>query len=118
MPERLPVFKPPRLRSRPREEGRPNAHQRGYCDQAHKSWRLAVLTRDAWQCQKCGRVCSNRREAHADHIKPITSGGERYDVANGQCLCVRCHGRKTKAEQVSQNAAVGGRSASRAEMPQ
>ena len=77
-----------------------------------------MLTRDAWQCQKCGRVCSNRREAHADHIKPITSGGERYDVANGQCLCVRCHGRKTKAEQVSQNAAVGGRSASRAEIPQ
>jgi hypothetical protein len=71
MPERLPVFKPPRLRSRPREEGRPNAHQRGYCDKTHKAWRLAVLTRDAWQCQKCGRVCSNRREAHAEHIKPI-----------------------------------------------
>ena len=124
MPERLPVFKPPRLRSRPREEGRPNAHQRGYCDKTHKAWRLAVLTRDAWQCQKCGRVCSNRREAHADHIKPITSGGERYDVANGQCLCVRCHGRKTKAEQaiakmaVPQNATGGGRSASRAEIPQ
>ena len=117
MPERLPVFKPPRLRSRPREESRPNAHQRGYCDKSHKAWRLAVLTRDAWQCQKCLRVCSNRREAHADHVVPIVQGGARYDVANGMCLCIRCHGRKTKREQVLQNAAVGGRSASRPESP-
>jgi 5-methylcytosine-specific restriction endonuclease McrA len=44
-------------------------------------------------------VCSDHREAHADHIVPVSQGGERYDVANGQCLCVRCHGRKTRAEQ-------------------
>jgi 5-methylcytosine-specific restriction endonuclease McrA len=58
-----------------------------------------VLTRDAWQCRECGRVCSDKREAHADHIIRIADGGGRYDLANGQTLCVRCHGRKTRAEQ-------------------
>jgi cytochrome c553 len=29
----------------------------------------------------------------------MAQGGERYDVANGQTLCIRCHGRKTLEEQ-------------------
>lgn len=98
MPTRIQSFRPPRVRQR-RTDDRPNAYQRGYCDKKHRAWRLAVLTRDAWQCQECGRICADKREAHADHIKRIAEGGERYDVANGQCLCVRCHGRKTRAEQ-------------------
>jgi len=57
-----------------------------------------VLTRDAWACRACGRVCGNVREGHADHIVPISRGGERYDVNNGQTLCVRCHGKKTRLE--------------------
>ena len=100
MPYKIPLHVPARMRARPRDESaRPNAHQRGYCDNAHKAWRLAVLTRDAWQCQDCGRVCADKREAHADHVVPIVRGGARYDVANGMCLCVRCHGRKTRREQ-------------------
>ena len=107
MPQRIPSHKPPRLAGRPRRDDskRPNAAARGYCDKAHRAWRQAVLTRDAWQCQACGRVCGDRREAHADHIVPVSRGGERYSVANGQCLCVSCHGRKTRGEQV---AAAGG----------
>ncbi len=58
-----------------------------------------MLTRDAWACRACGRVCADRREAHADHIVPISHGGSRYDVANGQTLCIRCHGQKTRSEQ-------------------
>ena len=101
MPQRIPSHKPARLPSRTRrdESARPSAAARGYCDRAHRAWRQAVLTRDAWQCRSCGRVCSDHREAHADHIVPVSQGGERYDVANGQCLCVRCHGRKTRDEQ-------------------
>jgi 5-methylcytosine-specific restriction endonuclease McrA len=101
MPQRIPSHKPPRLAGRPRRDDskRPNAAARGYCDKAHRAWRQAVLTRDAWQCQACGRVCGDRREAHADHIVPLSRGGERYSVANGQCLCVSCHGRKTRGEQ-------------------
>jgi len=56
-----------------------------------------VLLRDAWQCNGCGCVC--QRFAQADHIKPVSQGGDRYDVANGQTLCIRCHGRKTVQEQ-------------------
>jgi 5-methylcytosine-specific restriction endonuclease McrA len=103
MPQRIPSHKPPRLAGRPRRDDskRPNAAARGYCDKAHRAWRQAVLTRDAWQCQACGRVCGDRCEAHADHIVPVSQGGERYDVSNGQCLCVSCHGRKTRGEQAA-----------------
>jgi len=65
-----------------------------------------VLTRDAWQCQDCGRVCADKREAHADHISPIVvgtdrclNGQSRYDVSGGQCLCISCHSRKTSTDQ-------------------
>lgn len=34
----------------------------------------------------------------ADHIKPIKDGGERFDWANLQGLCISCHNRKTAGE--------------------
>lgn len=97
MPTRVPTFKPPRLRSASVAEAtRPNAYQRGYTDKRHQAWRLAVLTRDAWQCRACGKLCSSKREAHADHIVPVAERPDlRYVVANGQCLCASCHSRKT-----------------------
>ena len=103
MPNRIPSHKPARLPSARRRDDsvRPNAAARGYCDKAHRAWRRAVLVRDNWQCQACGRVCTDRRGAHADHVLPIADGGERYSVANGQCLCAACHGRKTRDEQLS-----------------
>jgi len=101
MPQRIPTHRPARLRTGPRrdETTRPNAAARGYCDKAHKAWRLAVLTRDAWTCRECGRVCGGPKEAQADHVTPISQGGERYDVQNGQCLCIACHARKTLRER-------------------
>jgi 5-methylcytosine-specific restriction endonuclease McrA len=104
MPQRIPTHRPLRLRSsRPQrdESGRPNAAARGYCDKAHKRWRQAVLVRDAWQCLGCGVVAQS---AHADHIVPVSEGGARYDVANGQTLCRSCHGRKTRREQALRRA--------------
>ena len=100
MPSRIPSHKPLRVRPATRrdESTRPNAAARGYCDKAHKRWRQAVLNRCAWQCVDCGRV-AHGREMHADHVVPISQGGERYDVANGEARCVRCHGRKTRHEQ-------------------
>lgn len=98
MPFRIPSFKAPRLRVK-REENRPNAAQRGYCDNSHKQWRMAVLIRDAYQCQVCKKICGGKRDAHADHILPISQGGARYDLENGQCLCAACHARKTLREQ-------------------
>ena len=57
-----------------------------------------MLTRCNWQCVDCGRV-AHGREMHADHVVPISQGGERYDVWNGQARCVSCHARKTVREQ-------------------
>jgi hypothetical protein len=105
MPSKVPMFRvarPPRAK---RVDRRPSAAERGYCDAKHKAWRLAVLNRDAWQCRVCGRVCGDKREAHADHISPVVVGTDycedgrsRYDLTAGQCLCIACHGRKTEAE--------------------
>jgi 5-methylcytosine-specific restriction protein A len=101
MPNRIPTHQPLRMRPRIRRDdtARPNAAARGYCSKAHRAWRQAVLTRDAWTCRECQRVCDDKREAHADHIVPINQGGDRYDVGNGQTLCVRCHSRKTAKEK-------------------
>lgn len=89
-----------------RIERRPNATARGYTDRKHREWRLAVLNRDAWQCRMCGRVCTDRREAHADHRSPVVqgtdyceSGASRYDIDNGQCLCASCHAIKGREER-------------------
>jgi hypothetical protein len=103
MPRKIPSHKPPRLGGRSKQDDsiRPNAAARGYCDKAHRAWRQAVLTRDAWQCQACGRVCSGLREAQADHVVPISQGGSRYDLSNGQTLCIACHSRKTRAENAA-----------------
>jgi 5-methylcytosine-specific restriction endonuclease McrA len=98
MPQRIPPHRPLRLRtSRKRDDSaRPNAAARGYCDKRHRAWRQAVLTRDAFACVDCGRI---DQANHADHVVAISQGGERYDVGNGQTLCVRCHARKTRREQ-------------------
>lgn len=109
MPTRVPTFKPPRLRSASVAEAtRPNAYQRGYTDKRHQAWRLAVLTRDAWQCVACRSVCSGKGMAHADHVSPVVPGTDhcrdgrsRYDIAGGQTLCASCHQAKTNAEMRS-----------------
>ena len=106
MPTRVPTFKPPRLRSASVADAlRPNAYQRGYTDKRHQAWRLAVLTRDAWQCRACGALCSSKGSAHADHVSPVVHGTDycrdgrsRYDVDGGQCLCHACHNTKTARE--------------------
>ena len=107
MPTRIPTFRTATtLRSFRQPDDRPNAYQRGYTDRRHQAWRIAVLTRDAWQCRQCGRVCADKREAHADHISPVVhgtgvcrDGRSRYDVDGGQCLCHSCHSRKTNSDQ-------------------
>jgi 5-methylcytosine-specific restriction protein A len=100
MPQRIPTHRPLRLRTAARrdESGRPNAAQRGYCSAAWFKIRQVVLVRDAWQCQECGRVCADKREAHVDHVTPKARGGTD-ELGNLRTLCVRCHGRKTMQEQ-------------------
>ena len=63
-------------------------------------WRRQVLDRDSWTCRHCGRYGH-----HADHVVALQHGGAALDVANGQCLCARCHRLKTATE----NGEVAGR---------
>ena len=101
MPTRPSTFRPARLKTHHVNDERPNAAARGYCDKRHRAWRKAVLSRDGWQCQACGKLCTGQdasSRAHADHIIPILSGGDRFDISNGQTLCQRCHSMKTARE--------------------
>lgn len=53
-------------------------------------WRMRVLVRDNFLCQKCGE--DNRPAAH--HITPWSKSVElRFDVDNGITLCNSCHNR-------------------------
>lgn len=53
-----------------------------------KRWRDAVLERDNYTCQWCGRA----DRLHADHIRPYAQYPElQWNVNNGRTLCVACH---------------------------
>lgn len=55
-----------------------------------KAWRQAVLERDDYTCQRCDVRGGN---LHAHHRLPFSTHAERrFDVSNGETLCVVCHG--------------------------
>lgn len=54
----------------------------------NKLWRQACLIRDQNQCTKCG----DKNRLHVHHILPFADHPERrFDINNGQTLCVSCH---------------------------
>src|SRR5262245_59763085 len=57
------------------------------------AWRNALLERDGYVCQSCGRQCKKyERGLAAHHIKPYASFPDlRYEVSNGTTLCRQCH---------------------------
>lgn len=50
--------------------------------------RQAVLERDGYICQNCGRWALN---AHAHHETPVSEGGAKFDMDNIVTLCRECH---------------------------
>ncbi len=54
--------------------------------QAYNRLREAVLERDGWRCQLCGR----RRDLHVHHIKPRSKLGDDC-ASNLIVVCARCH---------------------------
>lgn len=55
----------------------------------YRKWRLAVIRRDNYTCQKCGKR-GGILQAH--HVKPYKDHPElRHDVNNGVTLCLKCH---------------------------
>ncbi len=58
---------------------------------AKSSWRIRVLSRDNYVCQKCQLTCHND-ELDAHHIDGRHRFPERsQDVSNGITLCRSCH---------------------------
>jgi 5-methylcytosine-specific restriction endonuclease McrA len=47
-------------------------------------------------CRNCDRLATD-----VDHVKPLAEGGDPYAMDNLQPLCQRCHGKKTRAEQMT-----------------
>lgn len=77
---------------RKRWEGRarvPHRRQKHNSDHLYKDWRRAVFERDNYTCQCCAR---RGISLQAHHIHPWANYPElRYDVDNGQILCISCH---------------------------
>ena len=86
-----------RTKKRAPDRHRPSAAKRGY-DRRHKEWREVVLARDPL-CVICLPQGTVEPSTVADHIVPISRGGARFDLANGQGLCGTCHNRKTARER-------------------
>ena|SRR3990167_4679291 len=62
----------------------------------YKSWVLSVFKRDNFTCKLCNRKDEVSGRLNADHIKPFSLYPElRFDLNNGQTLCLDCHKEKT-----------------------
>ena len=62
-------------------------------DPAYVAWRNAVLARDEFRCQRCGRQCKKHERGLAAHqIQPYaTNAALRLELSNGITLCRDCH---------------------------
>ncbi len=60
-----------------------------------RALRMQALERDGWQCVQCG----TRHRLEVDHVQPVRTHPElAHALSNLQCLCGRCHARKTRLE--------------------
>lgn len=83
---------------------RPKAHQQHAQDnqQFYNSTAWRTVSRGYRSQHPLCRICMDKGLVEAgtcvDHIVPINQGGARWDWANLQTLCHRCHARKSGAE--------------------
>lgn len=64
-----------------------------FAQPAYVAWRNAVLDRDGYRCQDCGRRCAKYEKGlAAHHLKSYAEYPDlRFDVNNGVTLCRSCH---------------------------
>ena len=55
--------------------------------------RRAIFARAGGKCEMCGKDWNDGYMLEADHIVPLSLGGENT-IFNGQMLCRRCHAKK------------------------
>jgi 5-methylcytosine-specific restriction endonuclease McrA len=70
--------------------------------------RIAIVNRasDGFyniHCEKCGIFCKSRKDYQIDHIipeaeRPAADKAKKLVSADGQLLCLACHGSKTKKD--------------------
>lgn len=57
-----------------------------------KRIRMAILIRDGFKCQQCGRIEADTSKLVANHIKPHKGNADMFhDSANIECVCKPCH---------------------------
>ncbi len=74
----------------------PKAADPYYASKDHIEWAIAVKRRANYECERCGKA---HGRMYADHIKELKGGGLPLAMSNGQCVCARCHTRKTVADR-------------------
>jgi len=68
---------------------RPRKSSRNFDDPQYKAWRKSVYQRDDYTCQMCHKA-KKRLQAH--HILMWSKyPQQRYNIANGITLCLKCH---------------------------
>lgn len=72
------------MRRMQQQRNRPSATRRGYGSK-WQATRLAVLERDGWTCQRCGKHLIGA-DATVDHVIPKARGGTD-DPANLAAMC-------------------------------
>lgn len=85
-------------RSRYRREVNP--WRKWYDTPEWKALARACKLKASYTCAMCARVCTDKGEAIADHMKPHR--GDRdlfFDATNLQCLCKACHDKTKQAEE-------------------
>jgi 5-methylcytosine-specific restriction endonuclease McrA len=86
------------VKEMPRRNKRSKLNRRHYFlnprrSEEYRNWRRAVLKRDNYTCQICGRKSKKKRiKLTAHHIKSFSEFPSlRYIVKNGITLCEKCH---------------------------
>lgn len=87
---------------RPRKRKHKQRRYERFDDPRYQIWRLAVLEREHFRCQRCGKPARNKEHGWGLDCHHILSWAKhpeaRFDVDNGMALCRTCHQLRHKME--------------------